>query len=142
MSVVATAAVEIQTCPQDVPSLPAWFAEATLLAHHLTCRGILDEIGDQVHLTGGRMGRYEVIDFLAVLFGYAISGEPTLAAFYERLAPFAGPFMALFGREQLPHRSTLSRFLAAMDTSCLGALRALFEQDCFQHGFSQEQVGG
>ena len=88
------------------------------------------------------MGRYEVIDFLAVLFGYAISGERTLAAFYERLAPFAGPFMALFGREQLPHRSTLSRFLAAVDQSCLKALRMLFEQDCFPHGFSQEQVGG
>ena len=43
-----------------------------------------------------RFGRYEVIDFLAVLFGYAISGERTLEAFYERLQPFAGPFMALF----------------------------------------------
>jgi hypothetical protein len=142
MSVVATAPVAIHTCPQDVPSLPAWFAEVTLLAHHLAQRGILDALCDQVHLARGRMGRYEVIDFLAILFGYAISGEPTFAAFYERLAPFAGPFMALFGREQLPHRSTLSRFLAAMDTSCLEALRALFEQDCFQHGFSQEHVGG
>jgi hypothetical protein len=27
-----------------------------------------------------------VIDFLAVLFGYAISGERTLEEFYERLA--------------------------------------------------------
>lgn len=70
------------------------------------------------------------------------SGEPTLAAFFERLAPFARPFMALFGREHLPHRATLSRFLADMDESCLKALRALFEQDFFQHGFSQEQVGG
>jgi hypothetical protein len=50
--------------------------------------------------------------------------------------------MALFGREQLPHGCTLSRFLAAVDTSCLKALRALFEQECFPHGFSQEQVGG
>ena len=88
------------------------------------------------------MGHYEVIDFLAVLFGYAISGEPTLAAFFERLAPFAGPFMALFGRERLPHRSTLSRFLAAIDQPCLKALRTLFEQECFQHGFSQAHVGG
>src|ERR1700686_2795932 len=129
MSVVATAPVAIHPCPQDVPSLPAWFAEVTLLAHHLAQRGILDALCDQVHLGRGRMGRYEGIDFLAILFGYAISGEPSFAAFYERLAPFAGPFMALFGREQLPHRSTLSRFLAAMDTSCLEALRALFEQD-------------
>ena len=134
--------LEVQTSAVDRPSVPAWLAEVTLLAQHLTRRGVLDAIGDQVHLARGRMGHYEVIDFLAVLFGYAISGERTLAAFYERLAPFAGPFMALFGREQLPHRCTLSRFLAAMDASCLEALRALFEKDCFGHGFSQEHMGG
>ncbi len=134
--------LEVQTSAVDRPSIPAWLAEVTLLAQHLTNRGVLAAISDQVHLARGRMGRYEVLDFLAVLFGYAISGEPTLAAFYERLTPFAGPFMALFGRERLPHRCTLSRFLAAMDTSCLEALRALFEQNCFPQGFSQEQVGG
>ena len=91
MTVVATApaSVALQTCPQEVPSLPAWFAEVTLLAHHLTQRGILDALCEQVHLARGRAGHYEVIDFLAVLFGYAISGEPTLEAFFERLAPFA-----------------------------------------------------
>jgi hypothetical protein len=31
-----------------------------------------------------RFGHYEVIDFLAILFGYAISGERTLEAFYPR----------------------------------------------------------
>jgi hypothetical protein len=142
MSVVATASIEIQTCPQDVPSLPAWFAEVTLVARHLVQRGILDALCDQVHLARGRAGEYEVIDFLAVLFGYAISGEPTLEAFFERLAPFARPFMALFGREQLPHRATLSRFLAAIDEPCVQALRTLFEQDYLQHGFSPEQFGG
>lgn len=113
MSVAATTSVEIHTCPQDVPSLPAWFGEVTSLAHHLTRHGVFDALCEQVHLSRGRMGHYEVIDFLAVLFGYAISGERTLAALFERAAPFAGPFMALFGREHLPHRCTLSRFLAA-----------------------------
>ncbi len=56
-----------------------------------------------------------MIDFVAVLLSYAISGERTLEAFYERVPPFAHTFMALFGRERLPHRSTLSRFLAALD---------------------------
>ena len=51
-----------------------------------------------------------MIDFLAVLFGIAISGERTLEAFYERLQPFAPPFMVLFERERLTARSTLSRF--------------------------------
>jgi len=31
--------------------------------------------------------------------------------------------MALFGRNQLPHRSTLSRFLATLDQSTVEALR-------------------
>jgi hypothetical protein len=57
------------------------------------------------------------------------SGEPTLLAFYERLLPFASPFMALFGRNQLPHRSTLSRFLAALDQPTVEALRTLFQKD-------------
>lgn len=64
-----------------------------------------------------------------MLIGYGVSAEPTLQAFYERLAPFAEPFMALFGRNQLPHRSTLSRFLAALDQPTMEALRTLFQED-------------
>src|SRR6266699_1207861 len=76
-----------------------------------------------------RFGTFEVIDFVVVLMGYAISGEPTLAAYYQRLQPFAVPFMALFGRERLPHRSTLSRFLATLDQASVEALRSVFLQD-------------
>ena len=56
-------------------------------------------------------------------------GEPTLKAYYERLLPFAGAFMALFGRNRLPERSTLSRFLAALDLETVEALRTLFQED-------------
>jgi hypothetical protein len=54
--------------------------------------------------------------------GYAISGERTLETFYERVQPFALAFMALFGRDRLPARSTLSRFLAALDQAPVEAL--------------------
>ena len=37
--------------------------------------------------------------------------------------------LALFGRDQLPHRSTLSRFLAALDQTPVEALRTLFQRD-------------
>ena len=37
--------------------------------------------------------------------------------------------MALFGRNRLPHRSTLSRFLAALDQPTVEALRTLFQKD-------------
>ncbi len=75
------------------------------------------------------IGRYNVIDFLAVLFGYAISGERTPEMFYESLQPFVVPFMALFERGRLPSRSALSRFLAALTESPVEALRALFLDD-------------
>jgi len=85
----------------------------------------------------------QLIDFLAVLFGYAISGERTLEAFYERLQPFAVPFMAVFERDQLPARSTLSRFLAALTEAPVEALRTLFLDDLLSRPLSNEkQTGG
>jgi len=100
-------------------------------AQILTHEGILKAIQEQVRFARARFDHYDVIDFVASLIGYILSGEPTLQAFYERLAPFAEPFMALFGRNQLPHRSTLSRFLAALDQSTVEALRARFQEDLF-----------
>src|SRR5438876_10339584 len=114
MTTIAYSPVKIQTSAQSVPSIPAWYGEITLMAHYLQKQGVLSAISEQVRFARRRFGRYEVIDFVAVLFGYAISGERTLEAFYECLHPFATAFMALFGREHLPARSTLSRFLAAL----------------------------
>ena len=117
MSTLSTA-VDLQSCPQEVPSVPAWFPEVVLLARHFAQRGLLETINTEVRLARGRTGHYDVIDFVAILLGYALSGEPTLEAFFDRLRPFAAPFMALFGRDQLPHRSTVSRFLADVDVAC------------------------
>jgi hypothetical protein len=90
-----------------------------------------------------RFGHYDLIDFVAVLLGYAISGEATLATFYERVQPFASTFMALFGRQRLPHRSTLSRFLAALDQTTVEALRTLFLKDLVARPLeSSEKPGG
>jgi len=91
--------------------------------------GVRKAITEQVRFARARFGRYEVIDFVAVLLGYLLSGEPTLLAFYERLDPWAASFMALFGRDQLPHRSTLSRFLAALNQGVVESLRTLFQKD-------------
>ncbi len=73
---------------------------------------------------------------------YALSGEPTLEAFYQRLAPFAMPFMALFDRARLPHRATLSRFLAALDQPGVEALRTLFHKDLVARSASFSLPGG
>ena len=77
--------------------------------------GIVKQIQQQVRFARVRFGRYDLIDVVAVLLGSILSGEPTRLSLYERLALWASPFMALFGRNQFPHRSTLSRFLATRD---------------------------
>ena len=134
--------VSIQSEASPIPSVPAWFGEVALIAHTLTRLGLLTKISDEVRFARKRFGIFEVIDFVVVLMGYAISGEPTLAAYYERLHPFGTPFMALFGRNQLPHRSTLSRFLAALDQTCVEALRSVFLQDALARPGPAEGVGG
>src|SRR5690242_9142104 len=114
MTSIAYSSITIQACAQSAPSPPCWFGELTVIVHHLQRQGVLAAIEEQVHFARRRFGHYDVIDFVAVLFGYAISGERTLEAFYEQIAPWASPFMALLGRDRLPARSTLSRFLAAL----------------------------
>ncbi len=114
-----------------------------LIIEHLRKQGVLTKLSERVRFPRQRFGRYEVIDFLAVLFGYALSGEHTLEAFYQGLQPFAIPFMALFERDRLPARSTLSRFLTALTEAPVEALRGLFLDDLLSRPLSNEkQTGG
>src|SRR6202165_387746 len=94
MTSIADGSVIIQTSAESAPSTPSWFGEVVLMAKYLQKHDVLAKISEQVRFARRRFGHYEVIDFLAVLFGYAISGERTLEEFYERLQPFAVPFMA------------------------------------------------
>jgi hypothetical protein len=126
---MAPSNVEIQTSPQSVPSTPSWLGEITVIAHYLTSLDLLEKMAERVRFARARFGIYDTIDFVVVLIGYSLSGEPTIKTFYERLLPFATPFMALFGRDQLPDRSTLSRFLKAIGQPTVEALRTLFQED-------------
>src|SRR6266851_3827552 len=121
--------VTIQVNPESVPSTPSWMGEVAAMAQVLTHVGVFKAIQDQVRFARARFGQYDAMDFVIVLLGYALSGEPTLKAYYTRLLPFAAPFMALFGRHHLPSRSALSRFLAALDQATVEALRTQFEKD-------------
>jgi hypothetical protein len=118
------------------------FEEVALMATYLRKHNVLTKISEGVRFARRRFGRYDVIDFLAVLFGYAISGERTLEAFYERLQPFAVPFMALFGRDRLPARSTLSRFLAALTEAPVAVLRTLFLDDLLSRPLTHDKQTG
>src|SRR5256885_11922942 len=119
----------IQVDPTDSPSTPSWFGEGAVVAHALQRYGVLKAIQERVRFVRARMGKYELIDFAAMLIGYAVSGEPTLRAFCERVQPFASAFMALFGRSDFPTLPTLSRYLAVLDQPCVEALCTLFLED-------------
>jgi len=58
-------------------------------------------------------------------WGMRGDGERTLETFYQHVQPFATAFMALFGRDRMPHHSTLSRYLSALNQGTVEALRTL-----------------
>ena len=134
--------VHVQIAPTSVPSTPSWLGEVAVVAHVFSQMGLQKAIEERVRFARARMGDYEVIDFVVMLIGYAVSGERTLQAFYQRLLPFAEPFMALFGRANLPHPATLSRFLAALDQAPVEALRTLFQEDLVARSAFASPPGG
>src|SRR5450755_4677970 len=142
MSTDHPSSVSLQTSTEPIASVPEWFGEVALIAHTMARLGLLSDISESVRFTRKRFGKFEVIDFVAMLIGYAISGEPILQAYDERLQPFAPAFMALFGRSELPHRATLSRFLAALDESFVEALRMAFLHDALARLGPEANVGG
>jgi hypothetical protein len=143
MTSIADKTVKIQTTSESKFSTPAWFGEVVVISSSLQKHKVLTKINEQVRFARKRFGRYEIIDFLAVLFGYAISGERTLEEFYQQLQPFAIPFMALFERDRLPSRSALSRFLAALTEEPVEALRTLFLDDLLARSLTPDkQTGG
>ncbi len=116
--------------------------EVAAMAHILAQTGIISAIEEHVQFARARFGTYDTIDFVIVLLGYALSGEPTIQAFYERLAPFRDDFLALFQRHQLPSRSALSRFLAALDEEAVEGLRVQFLQDLLERAAPFCSPGG
>ena len=109
---LSQSSVPIQIVPESRPSTPSWLGEVAVFAQVLTHLGLLKAIQMHVRFARARFGHYDLIDFVVVLIGYVVSGEPTLLAFYERLTPFAEPFMALFGR------ASASPSLDALPLSC------------------------
>ncbi|SRR6266487_6225265 len=128
---ISNPCLEVQTTSENRPSVPAWFGSR---GDHSSPLGNNRSFGNLcpslVRLGRGRFGTYEPLDFLALRLRYAISGERTLCDFFEGVAPFETAFMALFGRRCLPHRSSLSRFLAAGDRPCARFVSCALPEVC------------
>ena len=69
MTSIANSSVKIQTTSESNLATPCWFGEAVLISRYLRKHGVLDKVNEQVRFARKRFGRYEVIDFLAVLAG-------------------------------------------------------------------------
>ena len=56
--------------------------------------------------------------------------------------PLEQPSWPWMPRADLPHRATLSRFLASGDSPCLETFRTLFEQNSFAQTWTADSIGG
>jgi Rhodopirellula transposase DDE domain len=101
--------------------------------------GLLASLQQQVHVNRGRMGHYEVYDFILLLLAYAVSGLDTLVEFFEQLKSVSSVLMAAWGRNQCTVAATLSRFLAAVTADSVEALRTLLETDLWMHPLPHTQ---
>ena len=75
------ASVHIQIAPESAPTTPCWFGEVAMVVQFLKTYGLVDLIETKVRFARARFDHYDPIDFVAVLVGYSLSGEPSLQAF-------------------------------------------------------------
>lgn len=134
--------IELTTNIESNPVIPNWLGEALLLGKYWVESGLLERLQKQVRVERGRMGDYEVCDFVLLLLSYAVSGEKTLKDFFAALKPVKSLLMAVWQRNKTPVASSLSRFLKDIDNSSLEALRTLFEKDLWERCFRGEDKGG
>jgi len=130
---ITTGGLEVTANEQTNLAIPSWFAEAVLVGQYWQNSGLLARLQQQVQVSRGRMGRYEVCDFVLLLLAYAVSGLDSLEAFFKQLSSVSPVLMAVWGRQHCPVASTLSRFLADIDPQAVEALRELFETDLTEH---------
>ena len=142
LSKLTGAGLELATDQQPNPAIPRWLGEVVLLGEYWRTTGLLDRLQTQVRVNRGRMGQYEVCDFVLLLLAYAVSGLATLQEFFEQLSSVQAVLMSVWQRQQCPVASTLSRFLVDIEGTALEQLRTLFEADLMEHGFDQSRNGG
>jgi hypothetical protein len=76
------AGIEFTATEPANPVTPSWLAEVLLLGEYWRRTGLLDRLRTDVKVNRGRMGQYEVCDFVLLLLAYAVSGVETLQRFF------------------------------------------------------------
>lgn len=67
--------VEIEERGEEKARIPSWFGEAVLLGKYWLESGLVGCLEEEVRVVRGRMGRYEVVDFVLLLNADGISGR-------------------------------------------------------------------
>jgi hypothetical protein len=94
--------IEIIGVREDRPRIPSWFGEAVLWGKYWLESGLVGYLEEEVRVVRGRMGQYEVMDFVLLLNSYAVSGEKTIADFYKAIEPVKEVLMSEWGRKRCP----------------------------------------
>jgi hypothetical protein len=121
-----SAALHLSSSSASEPSAAPWLTQAIVLLRAWWSGWLLLPLVECVRLVRGRAGKFEVMDFVLVLVAYASSRAATLEDFYEQAQPTAQALMGAWGRSEMPSRSALSRFLAAVTAPTVEALRDFF----------------
>lgn len=83
----STPTVSVYTSTQSQRMPPPWLSEAVMLLQLARDSALLGKVQQRVRVPRGRIGTFEVCDFVLVLLVYAVSGELTLLALYAAMAP-------------------------------------------------------
>jgi hypothetical protein len=134
MTSIADGAVRIQTSPESVASTPSWFGEVVLMAAHLRKQDVLSKISEGVRLRGGGSDTTRSSIFSRSSSGMPLVGNTPWKLSTSGSSPLRFPSWPS-GRERLPARSTLSRFLAALTEEPVEALRTLCLDDLLSRPF-------
>ena len=120
LTIVNTSAnVSIITTQQKQETMPKWFSEVILLTNlWVKVTSLLSEMNKRVKLSRGRMGEYEVLDFVLILLTYTISNERSLSLFFRTICPISAAIAALWERKKIASASALSRFLKDVTSQC------------------------
>jgi hypothetical protein len=121
-----SAALHLSTSSVSEPTAPPWLTQAIVLMQAWWSGWLLLPLVEHVRLARGRAGKFEVVDFVLVLLAYASSEARTLKAFYQQARPTAQVLMGAWGRNGMPSRSALSRFLKDVTPTAVEALRDFF----------------
>ena len=92
--------VAIVTSEEQQAAIPDWFAEVVLIAHLWVESGLVSALKEQVKVSRGRMGWYEVLDFTLQLLAYGVSQEFRLSDYFKQLFPFRTALSALWERDK------------------------------------------